>query len=109
MLKLSTIYGSRRSLSLASLGFVLAGSSLLWSQQQQERFAYTPSTLIDQAKSRAEREAEQMVSLSADKITEILRDEAGLLLQVKKALVRKAFEQAEFLIPTTLPTTPSSA
>src|SRR5271166_1123023 len=102
MLKLSTIYGSRRSLSLASLGFVLAGSSLLWSQQQQERFAYTPSTLIDQAKSRAEREAEQMVSLSADKITEILRDEAGLLLQVKKALVRKAFEQGRILDPNDL-------
>jgi protein involved in polysaccharide export with SLBB domain len=43
-----------------------------------------------------------MVSLSADKITEILQNEAGLLLQVKKALVRKAFEQGRVLDPNDL-------
>ncbi len=80
----------------------LACSTLGWSQQQQQRLSYTPSTTIDQANSRAEREAEQMVSLSADKITAILQDEPGLLLQVKKALVRRAFEQGRILDPNDL-------
>ncbi len=88
-----------RNLSLAFCLW-LAASAVASSQQQ--RFSYTPGTAIDQADSRAEREAEQMVSLSADKITEILRDEAGLLLQVKKALVRKAFEQGRILDPNDL-------
>jgi protein involved in polysaccharide export with SLBB domain len=77
----------------------LAFSSVAWSQQQA---AYSRSTAIDQANSRAEKEAEQMVSLSADRILFILRDEPGLLLQVKKALVRKAFEQGRILDPNDL-------
>jgi protein involved in polysaccharide export with SLBB domain len=43
-----------------------------------------------------------MVSLSADKIISILLQEPGLLLQVKKALVRKAFEQGRILDPKDL-------
>ena len=53
-------------------------------------------------KSRAEMEAEQIVSLSAEKIIEILRNETGLLLQVKKMLVRKAYEQGRILEPADL-------
>ncbi len=53
-------------------------------------------------KSRAAREAEEKVSLSADKIVEILRNEPGLLLQVKKLLVIKAYEQGRILDPTDL-------
>jgi len=89
--------------------FAIAAASLLalcstsgWSQQAQQRLSYTPSTAIDQDKSRAEQAAEQMVSLSADKIISILRDEPGLLLQVKKMLVRKAFEQGRILDPNDL-------
>jgi hypothetical protein len=54
----------------------LGWSMTVWSQQSP---AYIPhsSTAIDQADSRAEQEAEQMVSLSADKITQILESEAG--------------------------------
>jgi protein involved in polysaccharide export with SLBB domain len=74
-------------------------SSTAWSQQPA---AYSRSTAIDQANSRAEREAEQMVSLSADRIIFILQDEPGLLLQVKKTLVRKAFEQGRVLDPNDL-------
>src|SRR6185437_9323697 len=55
------------------------------------------STALDQADSRAEQEAEQMVALSADKIITILRQEPGLLLEVKKVLVRKAYEQGRLL------------
>ncbi len=88
----------------ALLGMVLGCSPVLWSQEPppQQRLSYTPSTVIDQANSRAEQEAEQMVSLSADKIIPILRVEPGLLLQVKKALVRKAFEQGRVLDPNDL-------
>jgi protein involved in polysaccharide export with SLBB domain len=97
--RLSCFFRAGKNLAVA-LCLWLAASTLAWSQQQH--LSYTPSTAIDQADSRAEREAEQMVSLSADKITEILRDEAGLLLQVKKALVRKAFEQGRILDPNDL-------
>ena len=55
------------------------------------------SSALDQASSRAEKEAEQMVSLSADKIILLLQGEPGLLLQVKKMLVRKAYEQGRLL------------
>jgi protein involved in polysaccharide export with SLBB domain len=56
----------------------------------------------DNPPSRAELEAEQHVSLSADKLIEILQQEPGLLLQVKKLLVRKAFEQGRLLDPADL-------
>src|SRR5256885_3219387 len=57
---------------------------------------------IDEANSRAAQEAEQMVSLSADKIISLLQQEPGLLLQVKKMLVRKAYEQGRLLDPQDL-------
>jgi protein involved in polysaccharide export with SLBB domain len=91
---------SHRTNLATSLCLVLACSSLGWSQQP--RLSYTPSTAIDQAHSRAEQEAEQMVSFSADKITELLQDEPGLLLQVKKVLVRRAYEQGRVLDPNDL-------
>ena len=51
---------------------------------------------------RAELAAEQMVSLSADKIIGLLQQEPGLLLQVKKRLVREAYEQGRLLDPADL-------
>ncbi|MEY2414437.1 MAG: hypothetical protein QOD84_3043, partial [Acidobacteriaceae bacterium] len=56
----------------------------------------------DTSKSRAEQAAEEMVSLSPEKIISILEQEPGLLLQVKKMLVRKAFEQGRILDPREL-------
>jgi protein involved in polysaccharide export with SLBB domain len=100
MYKLTYILRRRVTLAGISLCVALGCSALGWSQQQ--RFSYTRGTAIDQVNSRAEKEAEQMVSLSADKIISILRDETGLLLQVKKALVRKAFEQGRILDPKDL-------
>jgi protein involved in polysaccharide export with SLBB domain len=97
MSRLSHVLQHRPKVVLLCVG--LAFSSVAWSQQQA---AYSRSTAIDQANSRAEKEAEQMVSLSADRILFILRDEPGLLLQVKKALVRKAFEQGRILDPNDL-------
>jgi protein involved in polysaccharide export with SLBB domain len=57
---------------------------------------------IQEVEKRAEQEAEQMVSLSADAIQEILRREPGLLLEVKKTLVRKAYQQGRLLDPADL-------
>src|SRR4029077_5413583 len=57
------------------------------------------STLV---KSRAEREAERSVALSPNKIIDLLRQEPGLVLQVKKMLVRKAYEQGRILDPEDL-------
>lgn len=54
------------------------------------------------AETRAEQEAEQKVALSSDKIIELLRQEPGLLLEVKKLLVRKAYEQGRILDPEDL-------
>jgi protein involved in polysaccharide export with SLBB domain len=90
----------RRSDLVIALLCLTSGLSVV--AQVQPPSAYSRSTAIDQADSRAEREAEQLVSLSPDKITQILRDEPGLLLQVKKALVRKAFEQGRVLDPNDL-------
>src|SRR5215469_9873824 len=57
---------------------------------------------ITSAKSRADAEAEQRVALSPDKIIELLRQEPGLLLESKKMLVRKAYEQGRILDPEDL-------
>jgi protein involved in polysaccharide export with SLBB domain len=53
-------------------------------------------------KARAELEAEQKVAVSPDNIIELLRLEPGLLLEVKKMLVRKAYEQGRILDPEDL-------
>jgi len=79
------------------LGFALIGSAA-----GQSRVASDQSTALDQADSRAEREAAQLVSLSPEKIISLLREETGLLLEVKKLLVRKAFEQGRILDPDDL-------
>ena len=52
---------------------------------------------IDQADSRAEREAELMVSLPPERIILLLEQEPGLFLEVKKMLVRNAYAQGRVL------------
>jgi protein involved in polysaccharide export with SLBB domain len=49
-----------------------------------------------------QREPEPVVSLSAGTIIEILRREPGLLLEVKRLLMRKAYEQGRLLDPADL-------
>ncbi len=72
------------------------------SSSAQTRVSESPKSAIEVTQSRAQREAEQLVSLSAEQITSILRKETGLLLQVKKLLVRKAYEQGRILDPQDL-------
>src|SRR5579864_1375459 len=83
------------ALALA-LAFSVSSSS---ANAQNQNSTKTSTTLL---KSRAEHEAEQSVALSPDKIIELLRQEPGLLLQVKKMLVRKAYEQGRILDPEDL-------
>src|SRR5580704_3569101 len=92
MSRLFRILDRRQMVISLCVGLLL--SAVAWSQQP---VAYSRSTAIDQKNSRAEHEAEQLVSLSADRIVSILQVEPGLLLQVKKALVRRAFEQGRVL------------
>src|SRR5712691_9508373 len=68
----------------------------------QTRSAYDRSTAIEQSSSRAQNAADDLVSLSAEKIISLLREETGLLLEVKRLLVRKAYEQGRLLDPADL-------
>ncbi len=94
-----TVFSKRKN-GIVLFAVLLGSSAAVWCQEQ--RLSYSPSTAVDKAHSRAEQEAEQLVSLSADKIIQLLRQEPGLLLEVKKALVRKAFEQGRVLDPDDL-------
>ena len=85
-----------RSLSLALLLAVLNSSS---APAQNGNYASSKAAPVS---ARAEEEAEQQVALSSDKIIELLRQEPGLLLEVKKMLVRKAYEQGRILDPEDL-------
>jgi protein involved in polysaccharide export with SLBB domain len=96
--RFSAAFDYRALFVLLSIGWVCSVVA-----RCQESIAYgVRGTAIDQAKSRAEQAAEQMVSLSADKIVSILSEEPGLLLEFKKALVRKAFEQGRIVDPNEL-------
>ncbi|HKR84129.1 MAG TPA: polysaccharide biosynthesis/export family protein, partial [Terriglobales bacterium] len=68
----------------------------------QKKDPYSTEYRSAPVKSRAEQEAEQRVALSADKIIDLLRQEPGLLLEAKRVLVRKAFEQGRILDPDDL-------
>lgn len=80
------------------LQFVVVLSLCLWQCGE----AYSQVKRPVNPKARAEQEAERMVSLSAAAIQQILVREPGLLLEIKKALVRKAYEQGRLLDPADL-------
>jgi polysaccharide export outer membrane protein len=80
--------------------FILASllsGTLLASAQVEGPFTYNRTGAIEEARSQAQKVAEETVSLSSDKIISLLQRETGLLLEVKKLLVRKAFEQGRLL------------
>jgi protein involved in polysaccharide export with SLBB domain len=80
--------------------FILAcllSGTLIASAQVQGPYTYNRTGAIEESHSQAERAAEEIVSLSAEKIIPLLQKETGLLLEVKKLLVRKAFEQGRLL------------
>ena len=81
------------------IGMVLA-SVVPGSAQTKDSYSAEYRTVP--VKSRAEQDAEQRVALSADKIIDLLRQEPGLLLEAKRVLVRKAYEQGRILEPDDL-------
>src|SRR6202142_722444 len=84
-----------RGTGMAILASLLALCALGMSAQEPP--VYGRRRAPDESRSQAERQAEQMVSLSAEKLITLLTKETGLLLEVKKALVRMAFEQGRIL------------
>src|SRR5260370_17710413 len=69
----------------------------------QDSPVYGRTQALDESRSQAEQQAEQTASLSAQKLIALLQKEPGLLLEVKKSLVRKQFGQgrtSEPLDPT---------
>ncbi|HET8826859.1 MAG TPA: SLBB domain-containing protein [Terriglobales bacterium] len=82
-----------------AFGLVLASASASFGQTKDP---YSPTYRPETAKSRAEEDAEQRVAFSADKIIDLLRQEPGLLLEAKRVLVRKAYEQGRILDPDDL-------
>jgi polysaccharide export outer membrane protein len=86
--------------------FMLGAASL--SAQQDRPFTksydkssgnqdYDRTRAVPLEQSRAEAQADQLVSLSSDKIISLLTAEPGLLLKCKKLLVRTAFEQGRVI------------
>lgn len=65
--------------------------------QSSGKTYYDRTRAVPVEQSRAEQEAESLVSLSADKIVSLLTNEPGLLLECKRVLVRTAFEQGRVL------------
>jgi len=57
---------------------------------------------LDEADSRAEKEAERLVSLPPEKIVLLLQQEPGLFLVIKKMLVRRAYAQGRVVDPKEL-------
>jgi protein involved in polysaccharide export with SLBB domain len=81
----------------AILALLLAVCTALTSAQDSPVYGRTRS--LNESYSQADRQADQTVSLSAEKLITLLQKETGLLLELKKVLVRKAFEQGRILEP----------
>jgi protein involved in polysaccharide export with SLBB domain len=91
------------------IGPVLAQGQISQGQTSQDRpftqsydrssgnIYYDRTKAVPRDQSRAQQEADRLVSLSADKIISLLTAEPGLLLECKKQLVRSAFEQGRLL------------
>src|SRR5579864_1277983 len=88
------------------LGVIASGAQTgLPRQNQDDRDTQDRSSrvrAIDETDSRAEQEAERLVSLPPEKIILLLQQEPGLFLEVKKKIVRKAFAQGRVLDPKEL-------
>lgn len=83
----------------------IISSSAVYCAAPMCSFAQTESSLYSLSKpapSQADQAADELVAFSAETIIGILRNEPGLMLEVKKMLVRKAFEQGRVLEPSDL-------
>jgi protein involved in polysaccharide export with SLBB domain len=94
---------------VAALLLGLSGSTVCLAQQPQplpqakdQTPQYDRTKAVPDQYSRAEAEADRLVSLSADKIISLLAEEPGLLLVCKKVLVRTAYAQGRVIDPDEL-------
>lgn len=71
-------------------------------RRSQDRRGYDRTKAVPMDQSRAEQEADRLVSLSPDKIIDLLMKEPGLSLECKKLLVRTAYAQGRLLDPSDL-------
>lgn len=80
-------------------GVLVTGARLIAQQSEygDQEPVISRTKALDQADSRAEREAERLVSLPAEKVILLLQQEPGLFIEVKKMLVRRAFAQGRIL------------
>jgi protein involved in polysaccharide export with SLBB domain len=85
--------------SCFSFALLAVSAGQLYSQDQpgydNRQSTYSRTRAVDDADSRAEKEAERLVSLSPDNIILILQREPGLFLEVKKMYVRRAYSQGQ--------------
>ncbi len=87
------------SLAVVMVVFTLCVVELRAQERQysdKESYPERPRA-IHEADSRAQREADRLVSLQPEKIILLLQQEPGLFVEVKKMLVRKAYEQGRVL------------
>ena len=66
------------------VGLLCAFHALAQTPDNWDRSPVNRTKAVDPARSRAAQAADEMVSLSAEKIIALLRNETGLMLQVKK-------------------------
>lgn len=94
-----SMYDRRLLVNAVLLLSILTIAGPSWGQEDDHDGATrsSRSRALDDSESRAEKEAERLVSLPAEKIIELLQQEPGLFLQVKRMLVRKAYEQGRVL------------
>ena len=85
----------------ALMCFLAIGSVSVSISAQTQSSAYSDrrgNRVVDQE----EQALAEQVTLPADKIVELLRQEPGLMLEVKKALIKKAYQQGRLLDPADL-------
>ncbi len=87
------------SLAAGLLMFTLGAVEMRAQEREsRDKESYPERTrVINEADSRAQREAERLVSLPPERIIVMLQQEPGLFLEVKKMIVRKAYAQGRVL------------
>jgi protein involved in polysaccharide export with SLBB domain len=100
----SRIVVGRLRMTRPAICLLMACATIAWAQQAApvrptpvDRESYDRTKAVPVEQSRAQQEADRLVSLSSDKIVSLLNDEPGLLLECKKVLVRTAYSQGRVL------------
>lgn len=81
---------------------LMSTSAAAQDDQTRRSSEYDRNKAVPVRHSRAEMEADRLVSLSADKIVSLLASEPGLFLECKKLLVRTAYAQGRLIDPDDL-------